>query len=100
MRETKKPIYLVMCWCALSVLVTGCAKTQQAAGSTNEFEFDAGYPTPEASEALYDEMEDSIEAGSGAYRSPLAPGLVHAPALRWTPRSNAYSAPSTSAIRS
>ncbi len=60
--ETRKLLRSILATIAIAVLATtaGCEQPQQTTTTTaaaQEFEFEAGYPTAESSEALYDEMD-------------------------------------------
>jgi len=54
-----KSVRYAICCCAVLALAT--TAFAQDSKPEERFKFEAGYPTPEASEALYDEMDSRLD---------------------------------------
>ncbi len=66
-----KSVKLAVCLITLSLLFAGCTTTEHASGPGRAFTFEAGYPTAEASKALYDEMDYQRAVQAYIWATPM-----------------------------
>jgi hypothetical protein len=66
-----KSIKNIMICVVLSLLIAGCATTEHTSSTGEDFKVVAGYPTIEASEALYDEMDYQRAVQAYIWATPM-----------------------------